>query len=256
MIHWVIRYIARNRDFMNKKDNITPRQKELRKRIIELSYQLKFSHIGSCLSVVDIIDAVYQVKHKEERFVLSCGHAAVALYAVLEKNKIIDPSIIKELHIHPDRNIGLGIDVSSGSLGQGLPIAAGMALADRKKRVFCVMTDGECAEGSVWEAFRFITENNINNIVVIINANGWGAYNPISLPTLFKQIKGFCPNAVKTDGHNLNKLLSVLETTGKSGPSVIFAKTTVEQLPFLKGQDAHYYIMNSEDFELAKGLLQ
>ena len=104
-------------------------QKETRRRIIELSYQSGFSHIGSGLSAVDIIDAIYRVKRKEERFVLSGGHAAIALYGVLEKKHIMDSTVIHELHIHPDRNVNIGIDVSTGSLGQGLPIALGMALA-------------------------------------------------------------------------------------------------------------------------------
>ncbi len=239
-----------------KKINLSSQQKEARKRIIELSYQLKFSHLGSCLSAVDIIDAVYQSKKKEERFVLSGGHAAIALYAILEKNNIIDPSVIKELRIHPDRNINLGIDVSSGSLGQGLPIALGMALADRQKRAFCIVTDGECSEGSIWESLRVVYEKRLNNLILIVNANGWGAYDPISLPTLFKRLKGFCQNVIKIDGHNVNKLLLAIEIAGKNSPSVIFAKTTVEQFPFLKGQDAHYYIMNEKDYRAAMEILR
>jgi len=234
-----------------KKINLTAEQKETRKRIIELSYQLKLSHLGSCLSTIDIIDAVYRVKRNEERFVLSNGHSAIALYVILEKNKIIDLSIIKELHIHPDRNIDFGIHVSSGSLGQGLPIAVGIALADRKKRVFCVVSDGECAEGSIWESFKVIYENKVNNLITIVNANGWGAYDPISLPVLFKRIKGFSLDVIKIDGHNLNKLSSAIKKAGKNNPSIIFAKTTVEQFPFLKGQDAHYYVMKENDYKMA-----
>jgi transketolase len=230
---------------------LTAEQKETRKRIIELSYQLKLSHLGSCLSTIDIIDAVYRVKRNEERFVLSNGHSAIALYVILEKNKIIDLSIIKELHIHPDRNIDFGIHVSSGSLGQGLPIAVGMALADRKKRVFCLVSDGECAEGSIWESFKVIYENKVNNLITIVNANGWGAYDPISLPVLFKRIKGFGLDVIKIDGHNLNKLSSAIKEAGKNNPSIIFAKTTVEQFPFLKGQDAHYYVMKENDYKMA-----
>ncbi|MGD0786207.1 MAG: hypothetical protein ABR969_10395, partial [Sedimentisphaerales bacterium] len=85
-----------------KKINLTAEQKKTRKRIIELSYQSSFSHIGSCLTAVDIIDAIYQVKDKDEHFVLSSGHAGIALYVILEKNNIIDSSVLKELHLHPD----------------------------------------------------------------------------------------------------------------------------------------------------------
>jgi transketolase len=226
-------------------------QKETRKRIIELSYQSGYAHTGSCLSAIDIIDAIYRVKRKEERFILSGGHAAIALYVVLEKNHFMDSSVIQQLHIHPDRNVNIGIDVSTGSLGQGLPIALGMALADRNKRVFCIITDGECAEGSIWESFRLIYENRVANLITIVNANGWGAYDPISLPLLAKRIRGFGLNMIKADGHNINNLSLAIDAAGNNGPSVIFAKTDVEQFPFLKGQDAHYYVMNENDYKSA-----
>lgn len=241
---------------MRDKKRLTSLQKQTRKKIIELSHELRFSHIGSCLSAIDIIDAIYQIKKREDRFVLSSGHAAIALYVILEKNKLIESSAIKKLRIHPDRNINLGIDVSSGSLGQGLPIALGMALANKKKRVFCVVTDGECAEGSIWESLKIIYENNITNLILIVNANGWGAYDPISLPVLLKRIKGFCPNVIKTDGHNINKLLLAIKSASKNGPSVVFANTTVEHFPFLTGQDAHYYVMNEKDCKLALRMLE
>jgi len=226
-------------------------QKQTRRRIIELSYKFGYAHIGSCLSAVDIIDAIYRVKKKEERFVLSGGHAAIALYAVLEENHIMDPSDIHDLHIHPDRNANIGIDVSTGSLGQGLPIALGMALADRNKRVFCIITDGECAEGSIWESLRVIYENRVTNLIIVVNANGWGAYDPISLPPLERRIKGFGLNMIKADGHDIKRLLSSVKAAGNHSPWVIFAKTNVEQFAFLKGQDAHYYVMNENDYKSA-----
>jgi transketolase len=239
-----------------KRIKLTAEQKETRRRVIDLTHQLKLSHLGSCLSTIDIIDAVYRVKKGGDRFVLSSGHSAIALYVILEKNRIIDMSVIKKLHIHPDRNMDHGIHVSSGSLGQGLPIAVGMALADRKRRVFCVISDGECAEGSIWEALKIIYENKVSNLVTIVNANGWGAYDPIALPALLKRIKGFGSEVIRTDGHDLSKLTSALKQAGKSGPSIIFARTEVEQLPFLKGQDAHYYVMNDNDHRTAMELLK
>ena len=130
---------------------LTSEQKYLRRRIIEISYKAKFSHLGSCLSAVDIIDAMYKVKKKNERFILSCGHAGIALYVVLQKYGMMRDSDISRLRIHPDMNSRLGIDISTGSLGQGLPVAVGMALADRKRNVYCLVSDGECAEGSIWE---------------------------------------------------------------------------------------------------------
>jgi transketolase len=239
-----------------KKISLSAEQKETRKRIIELSYQSNLSHLGSSLSAIDIIDAVYKTKSKSERFVLSAGHAGIALYVILEKNRLLDRSQIKELHIHPDRNTSLGIDVSTGSLGQGLPIAVGMALADKAKRVFCLVTDGECAEGSIWESLRIVHDEKIKNLVLIVNANGWAAYSPVSIPVLLKRIKGFGFNTIITDGHKMDKLLISIEAAARKQPAVVFAKTNVEQFPFLKGQDAHYYVMNGDDHRAAMELLR
>src|SRR3990167_2725344 len=164
-------------------------QKKLRIRILELSNESHLSHLGSCLSAVDLIDAIYKIKKKDEKFILSNGHAGIALYSVLEKYGYFkNPNDIKKLNIHPDMNIKHGIYVSTGSLGQGLPIALGMALADRKKNIYCMLSDGECAEGSIWEALRVANENKLYNLKIIINANGWGAYDKINLVSLIKRI--------------------------------------------------------------------
>lgn len=235
---------------------LTPGQKYLRRRILEVSHEVHMSHIGSCLSAIDLINAVYALKKKDERFILSNGHAGVALYAVLEKKGILDKPTLKKLHVHPDRNSELGIDVSTGSLGQGLPIAVGMALGNRKKRVFVLISDGECAEGSIWEALRIAEEEKLSNLYIIINANGWGAYDPISMPKLIRRLKGFVSNVHLADGHNLSQILSLLRRKNTVGPNVIVAKTDSDQLPFLKGLDAHYYVMTENDYKQACDLLE
>ena len=234
---------------------LTKEQKSIRRRLIEIAYENHLSHLGPCLSAIDIICALYAIKSAGERFVLSSGHAALALYMVLENHDLLSMPSMNNICVHPDRNSGKCIDVSTGSLGQGLPIALGMALADRTKNVYCVISDGECAEGSIWESLRAGLEQNINNLKIVINANGWGAYMPISLPLLLNRIKGFGYKAKIVDGHNIKGLKRSLMTRIKDRPLIIFAKTSVEQLPFLKGQDAHYYTMTSEDFALAKEIL-
>src|SRR6185369_8330334 len=108
---------------------LTKEQKRLRKRIIELSHSSRLSHIGSCLSVIDLIDEIYSSKKPNEKFILSNGHAGIAWYVILEKYGFLPEKKIKNLNIHPDRNLKHDIHVSTGSLGQGLPIALGMALA-------------------------------------------------------------------------------------------------------------------------------
>ena len=224
-------------------------QKKLRIRILELSNESHLSHLGSCLSAVDLIDAIYKIKKKDEKFILSNGHAGIALYSVLEKYGYFkNPNDIKKLNIHPDMNIKHGIYVSTGSLGQGLPIALGMALADRKKNIYCMLSDGECAEGSIWEALRVANENKLYNLKIIINANGWGAYDKINLVSLIKRIKGFGYAVNTIDGHNSKKILNSLKKTSDRKIAILFAYTSAEQFPFLKGQDAHYYILKQEDF--------
>ncbi len=232
-------------------------QKQLRKRILELTHESHLSHLGSCLSAVDLIDAVYSIKRKDEKFILSNGHAGIALYSVLEKYGYFkEQNIIKKLNIHPDRNIKHDIHVSTGSLGQGLPIALGMALADRTKNVYCMLSDGECTEGSIWEAFRVAYEAKVYNLKVIINANGWSAYNAINLPYLIKRIKAFGFKVQRTNGHDSNAITQALKMRETKYLTLLFAYTNVEQFPFLKGQDAHYYVMKQEDYDMAMQLLE
>jgi len=235
---------------------LTKEQKNLRSKILELSYKSNLSHLGSCLSSIDLIDAVYKIKKKDEKFILSNGHAGIAWYAVLEKYGYIkDPKVIKKLNIHPDRNIKYGIHVSTGSLGQGLPIALGMALADRKKNVYCMISDGECAEGSVWEALRVASEKRVYNLKIILNANGWGAYDKVNLAYLAKRFKGFGYNISNVNGHDSKKVLSALKKINSNKLSILFAYTSVEQFPFLKGQNAHYYVLKDVDYEEGINLL-
>lgn len=166
---------------------------DLKKRIIEISFKHKLSHLGSCLFAVDIIDLIYATKKTDEKFVLSCGHAGLALYAVIEKYEKIDAEQIFLHHgIHPDRCDQCHLYCSSGSLGHGLPIALGMALADRTKNVYCLISDGECAEGSIWESLNIMEENEIKNIKIFVNLNGFGAYRKINTDNLVQMMLAHC----------------------------------------------------------------
>lgn len=208
------------------------RNKNLKRRIIEISYKYKKSHIGSCLTALDIIEEIYNLKKKREKFILSEGHAAIALYCVLEKHEGRDPEYLLKKHgIHAGRDEKNGIWCTTGSLGQGLPIAVGMAMADKTKNVYCMISDGETAEGSIWEALRIKTDNNLDNLKVYVNLNGYGAYGKINSIKLIKRLKAFCPD-------------------------IIIKRTNVQQLPFLKGLDAHYYIMTNDDYKKALGILK
>lgn len=205
--------------------------KDLKSRIVELSYKHKLSHLGSCLTAVDIINDIYQHKHLSEPFVLSAGHAGLALYVVLEKHIDFFDAELELLNcgIHPDRGVypigTSAIDCSTGSLGQGLPIAIGMALANPTHTVHCLVSDGELAEGSVWESFRIIDELKLNNLEVHINWNGYAAYKKTSVNLLKPLI-------------NFSNLFT----------NLFIHYTQADYLPY-QGLDQHYKVMSQQDYQ-------
>lgn len=149
----------------------------LERRIIELSYKHQLSHIGSCLTCLPIIYGIYLTKKREEKFCLSCGHSGLALYVVLEHFYGADAEqLLIDSGVHPDRSASKLIDCSTGSLGLGICIAVGMAIAQPDKKVYCVVSDGECAEGSVYEALNLKEKLQLNNLLVYCNYNGYAAY--------------------------------------------------------------------------------
>ena len=207
--------------------------KDLKRRILDISYKLKLSHLGSCLTAVDIIDEIYSVKQPDEKFVLSSGHAALALYCVIEKYERLDAEKIFQHHgVHPDRCSECHIYCSTGSLGNGLPIALGMALANRDKRVWCLISDGECAEGSIWEALAIRDKYQVKNLNIFVNYNGWGAYDYIDL---YKLANNLVSNGI---------------------PRTHIKRTDAESFPFLSGQKGHYAVMSEEDYRLGLEILK
>ena len=197
----------------------------LKKRILEIAYKHKLSHLGSYLSAVDIIDEIYKSKNKEDIFILSSGHAALALYVVLEK---YEGKNAEELFLkhggHPHRDEENGIYCSTGSLGLGITVAVGRALANKNRKVHVLISDGESAEGSVWEALRFIKESNLSNIEVYVNVNGYAAYDKVDTKYLVDRLKAFLP-------------------------TINIRYTSVNQYPFLRGLNAHYHVMSEEDYK-------
>ena len=197
----------------------------LKKRILEIAYKHKLSHLGSYLSAVGIIDEIYKSKNKEDIFILSSGHAALALYVVLEK---YEDKNAEELFLkhggHPHRDEDNGIYCSTGSLGLGITVAVGRALANKNRKVHVLISDGESAEGSVWEALRFIQENNLTNIEVFVNVNGYAAYDKVDVKYLVDRLKAFLPR-------------------------INIRYTNVNQYPFLRGLNAHYHVMSEEDYK-------
>ena len=224
--------------------------KEMRKNILRMSHKAKTAHLASSLSCVDIVSVLYNSviniekvkknKFERDRFILSKGHAAMTLYSALFMKKIISKnsynsycknnSLFEE---HPSIHIK-GVEASTGSLGHGLPIANGFALSSKLKqkqfRSFVLMSDGECNEGSVWEAAMFAAKKKLNNICVIIDYNKWqatGKSNEIlQIEPLDKKFKYFGWDVKKIDGHNLKDIKNSLATRKmKEKPLVIIADT-------------------------------
>lgn len=180
---------------------------KLNKRILEISIKHHLSHLGSCFTALPMIYEIYTKKKPTDKFVLSSGHAGLALYVVLEHFYGIDAEHLLETHgIHPERDLMNFIDVSTGSLGLGITIATGIALANSNIKVYCVISDGESAEGSIWEALRFIDENQIKNIEIHANVNGWAAYKSVNPDKLTQRLKSFLPE-INIHYTNVNEII-------------------------------------------------
>jgi transketolase len=179
---------------------------KLNERILEISIKHKLSHLGSCFTALPIIYEIFLEKQATDKFVLSSGHAGLALYVVLEHfYGVAAEHLLETYGIHPERDLENFIDVSTGSLGLGITIATGIAVANPNITVYCLISDGESAEGSVWESLRFIDENNISNIKVYANINGFAAYKSVDIDKLSNRLKIFLPdiNLRFTDVHDV-----------------------------------------------------
>jgi len=167
---------------------------ELQLRLLEQCHKYSKSHLGSAFSTLPILLEIYEQADSSDRVVLSNGHAAASLYVTLERFRDVDSNLLFEMMgDHPERDLANGIHCSTGSLGMGITVAVGMALADSTRRVFCVISDGECAEGSVWEALRFLQKMRLSNIKIYVNSNGWSAYDPVDSPALERSLKSIYP---------------------------------------------------------------
>ena len=111
------------------------------------------------------------------------------------------------------------------------------------------MSDGECAEGSIWESLRIVSQQALLNLIVLVTANGYGAYDSINTATLKKQLRGFGFSIINTNGHNPQEIRQSLEAEITTKPKIIFANTRSDQLSFLQGVNAHYYVMGQDYFE-------
>ena len=253
--------------------------KEIRKDVIRITYRSKTAHLGSALSCVDILTVLYfgvlNVDPKNPllvdrvRFVLSKGHAAAALYATLANRGFFSREMLgtycqddTKLVGHATRGVP-GVEASVGALGHGLPMACGMALSGKRSakthRVFAVLSDGECDEGSTWEAILFAGHHRLNNLTVIVDYNklqGFGRTKEVlDLEPFGAKWESFKWHVQEIDGHDFSAIERALTKVpfDPEKPSVIIAHTIkAKGVPFLENTvRSHYKNLTEEEYQQA-----
>lgn len=244
---------------------------EIRRLIIEAACRSKTAHVGSALSCVDILTALYfhelRIKpgdrQKRDIFVLSKAHSALALYATLTAKGFMPLKVLKgylqnngTLPAHLDRETSQWIEVSAGSLGHGFNIALGMAygykLTNDKRKVYALIGDGESEEGSIWEGALFGSKLGIDNFTAIIDYNnlqGYGRpreicyYEPVA-----DKWKAFGWTVCRADGHDFVQLIKAFRMPHRGKPKIIIADTTKGKgVDFMEDQMKwHYFIVTDE----------
>lgn len=223
----------------------------LRRHVIRMTHAAGSGHPGGSLSSADIMAALFfNVMHhrpqdpqwaERDRFVLSKGHVAPVYYACLAESgyfpveELVTLRKLDCLQGHPCRGKTPGVEMSTGSLGQGLSISNGMALANRldkrRGRVYCLCGDGELAEGQIWEAAMFAAHYQLDNVTCFVDRNGLQIDGPtekvMSLEPLVEKWKAFRWNVLSIDGHDMGQILHACEEAKvtKGRPTVIIAKT-------------------------------
>jgi transketolase len=254
---------------------ITGRQ--IRRIVLEQAMRAHVGHIGSALSVADILAVLYgrvlRVADPDdpgrERFVLSKGHAALALYAALHLRGWLSAAELNGYAgdntlagVHPEWQLR-GVDFSTGSLGQGITFAAGAALAARlqgaPRRTFALVSDGECNEGSLWESVMFAAHRRLSGLVVIVDLNGQQALGyteqVLSMTPMAARWRAFGWDVHEVDGHDeegLARTIAGLDT--RDGPPHVLVARTVfgKGVSFMQGVIKwHYWPMSAEEYRQA-----
>ena len=243
--------------------------KELRMTVIDVMTWAGGAHIGGSLSCLDLLTALY-FKYlnidpqnpdwdERDRFILSKGHAAASYIPVLAKRGYFPESELRTFNhfgspfgMHPDSRKVVGCDVSAGSLGHGLPIAFGMGLGfkyqNKPNRVVCLMGDGECCEGSIWEAAMAIAHFGLTNVIPIVDRNmlmiDATTEEEIGLEPFADKWRAFGFEALEIDGHDFQAIGEALDTAwaAQDKPVVIIAKTVKGKgVDFMENQLAYHY---------------
>jgi len=243
--------------------------KNIRKNILNLTYKAKSSHVGSCLSIVEILVSLYfYILKKEDKFILSKGHAALALYSILFEKKIISKKLLNSygsnnttLMSHVSHKVN-GIEFSTGSLGHGLPVSVGKALKFKsnkeKNKVFVLISDGEINEGTTWESLLFASHHRLDNLNIIIDYNKIQSMDFVSkvmkIEPLKKKFQSFGCKVYETNGHSIKKLCELLKKKSINKPKIIIAHTIKGKgVSYMENNNLWHYKTPNKD-ELKKAL--
>ena len=257
----------------------------IRKSIVEEVYSAQSGHPGGALSIADILTTLYfcqmninpqnPTDENRDRLVLSKGHACAALYATLAERGYFDKSLLKDfrkidgiLQGHPDMKHIPGVDMSTGSLGQGLSAANGMAIASKLDskgyRVYCILGDGEIEEGQVWEACMTSSKYKLDNLCVIVDNNSLqidGTIEDVAgLNNIEEKFRSFGFETFNVDGNNIDELITIFEKakTVKEKPTAIITKTVKGKgVSFMENQVGwHGKAPNEEEYKTAMADLE
>lgn len=257
---------------------------ELREQVIRMINNAKAGHVGGDMSIMDILVELYYEEMNvdpdnindmsHDRFVLSKGHVAESLYAVLADRGFIDKSELEtfqqfgtQLIGHPNNKVN-GIEMNSGSLGHGLSVCVGMAIAGKLQklpyRVYTVMGDGELAEGSIWEAVESAAQYKLNNLCAVIDKNGLqisGTTDQVmNHGNLLERFRTYGWNAIEVNGHDFNELRGAFKQARgfEAGPTVIIANTIKGKgISFMENNVKwHHKVCNEDEFNQAIQELQ
>jgi len=242
--------------------------KQIRTRIVKLSNSAKSSHIGSSLSIVEILVVLYKFFiNKKNIFILSKGHACLAYYCVLQKFGYLSVKILKSygqnntiLLSHVSHKVP-GVDFSTGSLGHGLPYATGRALAEKinktNNKIFVLISDGELNEGTTWESLLFAAHHKLDNLIIIVDYNKIQSLdftkNVLKLEPLNKKFKSFGCNVKKINGHNFNQIYRSFSLKKNKKPTIIIANTIKGKgVSFMENSILwHYRFPNKNELNIA-----
>jgi transketolase len=259
--------------------------RRIRCHALRMVHRVNASHIGSCLSIADLLAVLYtQVLRVQpdapawpdrDRFILSKGHATAILYAALAERGFFAPSWLEAycqdgspLAGHVSHYGVPGVEVSTGSLGHGLPLACGMALAGRAAatpfRVYAILSDGECDEGSTWEGALFAPQHRLDNLTVIVDHNklqGFGATRDVlTLEPFAEKWRAFGWDTLEIDGHDLGAIVSALRPRPhpERRPLAVIAHTVKGKgVSYMENQLAwHYKSPNPEQLTIALAEIQ